>query len=159
MRLKSLRPNDAFPHSSIQTLGWIDGEIISAQMPLYFPRILSDVAGKRAYGFWLTTEDGSHPENRVAAAGGVLKHPLLDYEASRLPASVAEHRSLIRAFRLSLAGLWNASLVKAMPLSATAYACGTLVAGKDPRESVVDGNGKVYFMENLYVVDGSVLGA
>ena len=44
-----------------------------------------------------------------------------------------------------------------MPLSATAHACGTLVAGNDPRESVVDGNGKVHFMENLYVADGSVL--
>lgn len=80
-----------------------------------------------------------------------------DYDASRLPASVAEHRSLIRAFRFSLAGLWNAGFVKTMDLSATAHACGTLVAGKDPRESVVDGNGKVHFMENLYVVDGSVL--
>lgn len=149
--------NEAFPHSSVQTLGWIDGEIISAQMPRYFPRLLSNMVGKRAYGFWLTTEDGSHTDNRVAAAGGALKHPLLDYDASRLPASVAEHRSLVRSFRFSLAGLWNASFARTMGLSATAHACGTLVAGKDPQESVVDGNGKVHFMENLYVVDGSVL--
>src|SRR3972149_7002437 len=143
--------NDAFPHSSVQTLGWIDGEIISAQMPRYFPRLISNMVGKRAYGFWLTPEDGSHPANRGAAAGGALKHPLLDYDSSRLPASVAEHRSLIRAFRSSLAGLWNASFVKTMPLSATAHACGTLVAGNAPRASVVDGDGKVHFMENLYV--------
>lgn len=149
--------NDAFPHSSVQTLGWIDGDIISAQMPRYFPRLLSNMVGKRAYGFWLTTEDGSHPDNRVIATGGALRHPLLDYDASRLPASIAEHRSLIRTFRFSLAGLWNASFVRTMPLPATAHACGTLIAGDDQRESVVAGNGKVHFMENLYVVDGSVL--
>lgn len=149
--------NDAYPHSSVQTLGWIDGEIISAQMPWYVPRLLSDMVGKRAYGFWLTTEDGSHPENRVAPAGNKLKYPLLDYDASRLPASIAEHRRLVREFRASLVRYWNASFVKMMPLSATAHACGTLIAGDDWNESVVDGNGKVHSMENLYVVDGSVL--
>ena len=44
-----------------------------------------------------------------------------------------------------------------MGLGATAHALGSLVAGNDPRSSVVDANGKVHGVENLYVADGSVL--
>ena len=45
----------------------------------------------------------------------------------------------------------------AIPITGTAHACGTLVAGRDPAQSVVDAGGRVHGMENLYVVDGSVL--
>jgi choline dehydrogenase-like flavoprotein len=42
-------------------------------------------------------------------------------------------------------------------LAGTAHACGTMVAGNDSVNSVVDGNGKVHGMTNLYVADGSIL--
>jgi choline dehydrogenase-like flavoprotein len=48
-------------------------------------------------------------------------------------------------------------LVKSIPLAGTAHACGTLVTGNDPHHAVVDRNGKVYGLNNLYVVDGSIL--
>jgi len=44
-----------------------------------------------------------------------------------------------------------------VPLAGTAHACGTLVAGEDPARSVVDRNGKVHGLDNLYVADGSIL--
>ena len=42
-------------------------------------------------------------------------------------------------------------------LAGTAHACGTLVAGTDPQQSVVDPRGRVHGLPSLYVVDGSVL--
>jgi choline dehydrogenase-like flavoprotein len=42
-------------------------------------------------------------------------------------------------------------------LAGTAHVNGTLIAGDDPRTSVVDAQGKVHGLKSLYVVDGSVL--
>jgi choline dehydrogenase-like flavoprotein len=109
----------------------------------------------------LQTEDGSDPANRVIAEprgyAGTRDYPRLDYDAERLPRSTSEHQRLIRAFRWSLlrAGLFSA--YKRIPHTGTAHVCGTLVAGDSPERSVVDRNGKVHGMDNLYVVDGSVL--
>jgi choline dehydrogenase-like flavoprotein len=48
-------------------------------------------------------------------------------------------------------------LAKRIGLAGTAHACGTLVTGNDPRDSVVDPSGQVHGLRGLYVVDGSVL--
>jgi choline dehydrogenase-like flavoprotein len=48
-------------------------------------------------------------------------------------------------------------IVKPVPLGGTAHACGTLIAGDDPANSVVDAIGRVHGMQGLYVVDGSIL--
>lgn len=149
-----------FPHSSVQTLGWMDGEIVGAQLPSLLPRALANalanLLGARAYGFWITTEDGSHAENRVIAERADSP-PRLDFDRNRLPAAEREHRALLRHLSLQFAGMGLAPFVKRMPLAATAHACGTLVTGNDPAASVVDANGLMHGMENLYVADGSVL--
>lgn len=147
--------DERFPHSSVQTLGWMDGEIVAAQLPPFAPRWLANLIGRRAYGFWLTTEDGSDPRNRVVAQDG--GPPRLDYDAHRLPPALAEHRRLVRAFRARLLRAGMVGFTKSIPLEGTAHACGTLVCGADPERSVVDGSGRVHGLENLYVVDGSVL--
>lgn len=48
-------------------------------------------------------------------------------------------------------------MTRAIPITGTAHACGTLAAGVDPARSVVDADGRVHGMDNLFVVDGSVL--
>jgi choline dehydrogenase-like flavoprotein len=42
-------------------------------------------------------------------------------------------------------------------LAGSAHALGSMVTGTDPQASVVDPDGKVHGMANLYVGDGSVL--
>jgi len=111
--------------------------------------------GERAYGFFLQTEDGSHERNRVVAEGATL--PRLDYDPKRLPAAAGEHRKMVRGFRRVLLSAGYLNLAKSIPLAGTAHACGTLVTGRDPARSVVNPFGKVHGLENLYVVDGSVL--
>lgn len=157
IRKTSLLLNDALPHSSVQPLGF-DGELIGTLIPKLVPRVLARELGAHAYGFFLQTEDGSHPDNRVLDAGrrrGDL--PVLDYDAMRLAPALDEHQKLVAQFRLALAKTGMLAFSERIGLAGTAHACGTLITGKDPDTSVVDANGKVHGLESLYVVDGSVL--
>jgi choline dehydrogenase-like flavoprotein len=147
--------NDHLPHSSVQPLGF-DGELIGALMPGFLPRRLATAFGSYAYGFFLQTEDGSHEANRVIAGkdGGPAQ---LNYDPGRLEPAITEHRRLVRRLTRALLGARMIAFSKAVPLGGTAHACGSLIMGKDPAASVVDVRGRVHGMENLYVVDGSVL--
>lgn len=157
--------NSQFPHSIIQSLGWIDGDLIRARLSNYVPswydalvpRWLVDAIGKRAYAFVVVTEDGSHPENRILDADGVGALPKLDYDRCRLGPAMAEHTAIIRAFRSFLLRRGTLPIVRGTPPYSTRHASGTLRAGLEPRSSVVDAEGAVHGMDNLYVADGSVL--
>jgi len=46
-----------------------------------------------------------------------------------------------------------------MPIETFSHGLGTCRMGKDPSNSVVDPNCRVHGMENLYVIDGSVMPA
>lgn len=147
--------NEKYPHSTVQCLGWLDGEILATQLPSFIPKLVSDSLGARALGFFVTTEDGSHADNRVIANPGGA--PILDYELDRIRPAKEEHEAIIDDFstRLLHAGFGGAD--RWTGLAGTAHALGTLVTGNDPAASVVDPNGKVHGMEGLYVADGSVL--
>jgi choline dehydrogenase-like flavoprotein len=145
------------PHSSVQPLGWLDGELLAPELPRFVPRWLASAIGRRVYGFFLQTEDGSHPDNRILAQAPGSTLPQISYDAARLPAALAEHRRLVRLLQRQLLAIGYVGLVRAIPLEGSAHACGTLVAGKDPATSVVDAAGRVHGMANLFVADGSVL--
>jgi choline dehydrogenase-like flavoprotein len=151
-----LLTHKAFPHSTVQTLGGsLARQIVLTQAPPFAPRALVEPFAQRAVGLFLQTEDGSHPEQRVVAtASGPAR---IDNDPARLPSAHAEHRALTRALRAQLVRLGYVPVTKAIPLSGTAHACGTLVTGSNPATSVVDAEGRVHGLDNLYVVDGSVL--
>jgi choline dehydrogenase-like flavoprotein len=157
LRKTAIFYNDKFPHSTVQCLGWVDGEILASQLPAAVPKFVANAMGRRAYGFFVTTEDGSSPQNRIISCGGHGGLPVMDYDFSRIERSHEEHQAVVRAFeaRLLRAGLLGVS--KYMGLAGTAHAMGSLVAGTDPEISVVSADGKVHGMINLYVGDGSVL--
>jgi choline dehydrogenase-like flavoprotein len=148
--------NAGFSHSSVQPLGFSE-DVLTALLPRIIPRWLARQLGKRTYGFFLQTEDGSSRDNQVKVVSEGAKLPALDYDLTRIPASDKEHRRMVGSFRAVLRQAGYLSFVKSIPLEGTAHACGTLVTGNKPSESVVDANGKVHGLHNLYVVDGSIL--
>ena len=150
--------NDAFPHSSVQAIGGnLAEEIVRSQMPGFVPGWASGLVARRAYGLFLQTEDGSHPDNRILAKANGSGLPQIDYDPDRLPEAADEHRRLRETLVRQLLALGYLPVARAIPITGTAHACGTLVTGRDPATSVVDAFGKVHGLENCYVVDGSVL--
>lgn len=143
------------PHSSVQPLGF-DEELMAGLLPRFVPRALRREIGRRAYGFFLQTEDGSDARNRVLEAPpGAM--PTLDYDETRLREAASEHRGFTRAFQLALARAGLVSFTRRIGLNGTAHACGSLVCGGSAADSVVDAAGRVHGLQGLYVVDGSVL--
>jgi choline dehydrogenase-like flavoprotein len=156
IRKTVLLTNDCFPHSSVQPLGF-DGELIGTLVPSFVPGPLRRAIGQRSYGFFLVTEDGSDPRNRVVEDPRGSAPPVLDYDAARLPPAAREHRAFTHAFQGILARAGVIALTKRIGLSGTAHACGSLICGAEAAQSVVDRDGHVHGLLGLYVVDGSVL--
>jgi choline dehydrogenase-like flavoprotein len=160
LRKTQLTTHADYPHSSVQPLGF-DSELIAMLVPHYVPRFLARIIGRHAYGFFLQTEDGAHPHNRVyeraANAAGVAATRVMDYDVSRTPASLAEHRAFTRKLRASLLRIGMISFTQPVGLNGTAHVSGTLQAGADADTAVVDRNGAVFGIEGLYVADGSIL--
>ena len=155
LRKTAIFYNDKYPHSTVQCLGWLDGEILATQLPAATPEFFADMLGRRALGFFVTTEDGSSPENRVLSNRG--GRPVLDYELARIKPSQDEHEACIHDFDRRLLHAGFAGRSRWTGLAGTAHAVGSLVTGSDPSVSVVDPNGRVHSMNGLYVADGSVL--
>jgi choline dehydrogenase-like flavoprotein len=155
LRKTMLTTHAAYPHSSVQPLGF-DSELIATLFPKFVPRILARLIGRHSYGFFLQTEDGSHPDNRVIERG-TTRVRVMDYDAARTPASQKEHREFTHAFRRALLRMGFISFTQRIGLNGTAHVDGTLVAGTDPRDAVVDERGAVFGIAGLYVVDGSIL--
>jgi choline dehydrogenase-like flavoprotein len=105
----------------------------------------------------VTTEDGSHPGNRIISGGGDGGVPTADYSLDRLPPAQAEHSKAIADFTRRLLQVGLAGVDRYLGLAGSAHALGSMVTGTDPQTSVVDPDGKVYGIEGLYVGDGSIL--
>ena len=157
LRKTMLVTHAGHPHSSVQPLGF-DAELIATLVPRAVPRLVAAAVGARAYGFFLQTEDGSHPDNRIIDSGrGAGSTPVIDYDSRRTRAAAAEHKRFVAGFRRSLLRAGLVSFARRIGVTGTAHACGTLAAGADTASSVVDALGRVHGLRDLYVVDGSVL--
>jgi choline dehydrogenase-like flavoprotein len=154
IRKTTLLVHERFAHSSVQPLGF-DGELIATLMPKFLPAVIARQMGERAYGFFLQTEDGSSAQNRVVDA--VSGPPVLDYDETRVAAARREHRAFAHALQRVLLRAGMVAFTRRIGLNGTAHVCGTLAAGADPLESVVDAAGRVHGMQGLRVADGSVL--
>lgn len=148
--------NDEHRHTTVQCLGWLDGEILATQLPAAVPKFVSSAAGARAYGFFVTTEDGSSPANRIVSGRGDVP-PTLDYDLARIAPSKREHEAAIADFSHALLHAGLVGVDRYVGLAGTAHALGSMVSGDDPVRTVVDPHGEVHGMTGLHVADGSVL--
>jgi choline dehydrogenase-like flavoprotein len=157
LRKTTIFLNDDLPHSSVQPLGF-DGELISTLIPSVVPRLIARPFGERAYGFFLQTEDGAHVANCVRPAHESTQGlPQIDYDPRRTPAALQEHKRLVRGFRNALLRTGMIAFAQRIGTAGTAHVSGTLTAGRDAADSVVDARGRVHGLDSLYVVDGSIL--
>ncbi|MEO8018497.1 MAG: GMC family oxidoreductase [Pseudomonadota bacterium] len=157
VRKTAFLTHEAYPHSSVQPLGF-DAELISTLIPKFTPRRIARALAGRAYGFFLQTEDASLADNRISEldVNGVTQR-VMDYDERRSATALTEHRRFTRAFSRALLTTGRVSFTQRIGIQGTAHVCGSLVAGNDPADSVVDARGRVHGLNGLFVADGSVL--
>jgi len=144
-----LNQNPAKRLGNVQMLGKIQGEMVRAMYPI-IPKWLAKFITSHSVDLYLESEDTPKTSNRVDVSedGTIVVH----WKATNMSA----HKSLINKTRLALirAG-YPFVFTKTMGIETNSHMCGTLVAGKNPSTSVLDGYCRTHDLENLYVVDGS----
>ncbi|WP_158895623.1 GMC oxidoreductase [Amycolatopsis anabasis] len=110
------------------------------------------------------TEDLPYHRNRILPGSGGLEGPgpLLELQYRPGEADLKRHRKFMRTIKASL-GKYPGSRVFPMHLSgarsnsALGHQCGTCRFGDDPKTSVLDPDNRAWGLDNLYVVDTSML--
>jgi choline dehydrogenase-like flavoprotein len=97
------------------------------------------------------SEDLPNPESRVTLKGGQI---VLDWKRSNWQA----HLALVARLKAVLrrAG-YPVTLSRAFDRRTPSHQCGTARMGADPKASVVNAQCRAHDLENLYIVDASVL--
>jgi choline dehydrogenase-like flavoprotein len=156
---------DGFPYpmGNIQMMGKSQGPMFKGERPVetaLAPKwALEDIA-RHAVDFWLTTEDLPRPDNRITVdqAGRIT--------LSYTPNNQVPKQKLYDTLKSKLGQLGlhpdhliphSAYLKSDIPIAGVAHQAGTCRFGKDPKTSVLDLNCKAHELDNLYVVDASIL--
>lgn len=137
------------PLGNVQMLGRITGPIMAAEsgMPLPLARWVAD----HSVHMMTMSEDLPNPESRVMLRGSEI---VLKWERSNWETHLALNAKLKAA--LKKAG-WPLVLTKTFEKRTPSHQCGTARMGANPATSVVDANLKAHDLDNLYIVDASVL--
>lgn len=137
------------PLGNVQMLGRITGPILAGEagMPLW----LAHHVAEHSIHIMAMSEDLPDPASRVLwRNGGVV----LDWKRT----NVAAHDLLVKRLKAAMrrAG-WPIVLSRGFPKSKPSHQCGTARMGADPGAAVVDENLRAHDLDNLYIVDASVL--
>lgn len=137
------------PLGNIQMLGRITGPILAGEsgLPLWLSHHIAD----HSIHIMAMSEDLPDPQSRVLWRDGGI---VLDWRRSNTRAHdllVARLKAIMRR-----AG-WPIVLSRGFPKSKPSHQCGTARMGHDPATSVVDNQLKAHDLDNLYIVDASVL--
>ncbi len=137
------------PLGNVQMLGRVTGPILAGESGL--PLWLAGHVAERSMHIMAMSEDLPDPDSRVLWRDGGI---VLDWRRTNLDA----HRLLVSRLRRTMrrAG-WPIVLSRGFPKSKPSHQCGTARMGADPATSVVDANLKAHDLDNLFVVDASVL--
>jgi choline dehydrogenase-like flavoprotein len=154
---KTIQVNDFYlcggpngePLGNIQMLGRITGPILAGEagLPLWLARHIAD----HSIHIMAMSEDLPDPNSRVLWRNGQV---VLDGRRTNTRA----HDLLVQRLKTAMrrAG-WPITLARGFPKSKPSHQCGTARMGADPASSVVDANLKAHDLDNLYIVDASVL--
>lgn len=137
------------PLGNIQMLGRITGPILAGEsgLPLPLARWIAD----HSVHLLAMSEDLPNPESRVMLKGDRV---VLKWERSNWQA----HLRLVARIKAALRrGGWPLVLSKPFEKRTPSHQCGTARMGADPAASVVNADLRAHDLDNLYVVDASVL--
>lgn len=140
---------DDTPLGNIQMLGKISGPILASDTPI--PRPLAHWIAKRSVDILAMSEDLPNPESRVTLRGDQV---CLDWKRSNWEAHLALVAKLKRYLRK--AG-YPVVISRAFDRRTPSHQCGTARMGDNPSRSVVNPQCRSHDLENLYIVDASVL--
>ena len=154
---KTIQVNDFYltggpqgePLGNIQMLGKISGTMMAADTPL--PRAVANWIARRSVDILAMSEDLPNPDSRVTWRDGMIT---LDWRRSNWDAHLALVAKLKR--HLKIAG-YPVVLTKTFGRNTPSHQCGTNRMGHDPMASVVTSDCRAHDLENLYIVDASVL--
>jgi choline dehydrogenase-like flavoprotein len=138
-----------YPLGNVQMLGKISGTILAADTPI--PKPLAHWIAKHSVDLLAMSEDLPNPESRVFWKNGQIT---LDWRRSNWEA----HLALVARVKAALrrAG-FPIVLSRAFDKKTPSHQCGTARMGIDPNTSVVDMYGRSHDLENLFIVDASIL--
>ena len=141
--------SSGYPLGNLQMLGKLQGEMFKGMKPWIPDSILSAFA-ERTIDVYLESEDLPALENRVTvdSAG--------DISVEWKPNNMSAHRELIKRSSAALRKAGFPFIFKeTMGIETNSHMCGTLVAGHDPKNSVLDSYNRSHEIENLFAVDSS----
>ena len=141
-------PRD-LPLGNVQMLGKVTGPILAAETgwPLWLARHVAE----HSVHLMTMSEDLPNPDSRVMVKDGRI---VLHWQRSNFGAHIYLTRKLKAVLRR--AG-WPVVVSKTFEKKSPSHQCGTARMGVDPATSVVDVNLKAHDLDNLYIVDASVL--
>jgi choline dehydrogenase-like flavoprotein len=133
----------------------IRGEVLPAWLD-WLPNRPFETMARHSMGFWLSSEDLPHMDNRVRyeedrvvldiAESNLEGHLRLKKKVQQMLENAGAHPVLLER---------NLYLGEEIPVGGTAHQAGTARFGKDPQASVLDCDCKTHQLDNLYVTDAS----
>jgi choline dehydrogenase-like flavoprotein len=143
-------PQTGYPLGNVQSLGKISGPIFKANMPRV-PEFATHLLARYSFDWYAMSEDLPDPESRVMVKGDNI---ILDWQRSNMRC----HQLLVKRTRetFSAAG-FPIVLDRAFDRRTPSHQCGTARMGIDAAQSVVDPWCRSHDVDNLHIMDASVL--
>jgi choline dehydrogenase-like flavoprotein len=139
-----------FPLGNVQMLGKIRAPMVAGMHP-WVPTAVSRYITDHSVDLYLTSEDLPDPQNRV------------DYDHDRQsivvywrPNNLSAHRALVQRTSRALRRAGYPFIIKdRMGIATNSHQCGTAVMGTDPASSVLNVQGRMHEIDNVWIVDSS----
>ena len=131
----------------MQTIGKVQG-LMMKSWATRVPLPLLDAIARRSVEWVVMAEDLPDPSNRVTLS------PSGRIRTTRVATNTRQHAKLLaRTKRLMRDAGYDVVFTQPFDISMNSHMCGTVVAGVDPRVSVLDAHCKAHDLDNLWVVD------
>jgi choline dehydrogenase-like flavoprotein len=141
-------PTNRYPLGNLQMLGKLRASMLKMARS-WAPNPILKAMSDRSIDIYLTTEDLPRRANGVTVVDGKI-HVWWE------PNNLKPHNELVRRVRQAVrkAG-YPVIFTERMGIETNSHQCGTAVAGRDPKTSVLTPDCRAHDLDNLWVVDSS----